>query len=384
MFITLALSVWAVMHAFVFWRLCSVPWIAAHFSRQTIWLTAFALWVSFPLARILETTKAGQLAIPLEIAASTWVGILFLLLCALLVVEVGTAGGWLFRKAAPALRGWAAVVGLMLSVIALSQGLRQPVIRNHEITLEALPPERDGLVIAHASDLHLGTSIGQRWLRKQVERINFLEPDIIVLVGDIVDGNAVRVEPLVPVLGQLRAPLGVFAVTGNHEYYAGVDQSVALFERAGLTVLRNRTITAAPGLAIAGVDDLSVRKQFGMRDDPLGSALNQATAGATILLSHSPVQTKRAAGLGVDLMLCGHTHNGQIWPFNYIVALRYPMIAGLYMAGSMQVLVSRGAGTWGPRMRLWKPGEILRITLRSGAAPLQTTTPHQASSPLPN
>jgi hypothetical protein len=154
-------------------------------------------------------------------------------------------------------------------------------------------------------------------------------------------------------------------VTGNHEYYAGLDRSVALLEAAGYTVLRDRAAAIAPGLVIAGVDDLGARKQFGLNDRVLGQALANRLPGAVVLLSHSPVQADKAAALGVGLMLSGHTHNGQIWPFNYLVRLSNPLVGGRYEVGGMTVIVGRGTGTWGPRMRLWQPGEILLITLRS-------------------
>jgi predicted MPP superfamily phosphohydrolase len=131
-------------------------------------------------------------------------------------------------------------------------------------------------------------------------------------------------------------------------------------------VLQNRWVRVRPGLVLAGVDDLTRHSRSGVPGDPLAKALAGLPSGsAVILLSHSPLQAERAAVAGAGLMLCGHTHGGQIWPFNYLVGLRYPMIAGRYAVGGTTVIVTRGAGTWGPRMRLWLPGEILRITLRS-------------------
>ena len=144
-------------------------------------------------------------------------------------------------------------------------------------------------------------------------------------------------------LQKLRAPLGVWAVTGNHEYYAGLERSVGLLEAAGYTVLRDRAAEIAPGLVLAGVDDLGARRQFGRTD-----------------------QADKAAAGGAGLMLSGHTHNGQIWPFNYLVRLSNPLVGGRYEIGGMPVIVGRGTGTWGPRMRLWRPSEIVRITLRAG------------------
>jgi hypothetical protein len=129
--------------------------------------------------------------------------------------------------------------------------------------------------------------------------------------------------------------------------------------------LRDRAAALAPGLVLAGVDDLGARRQFGGGEQAIERALAGRPPGAVVLLSHSPAQVKTAASLGVGLMLCGHTHNGQIWPFNYLVRLSNPLVGGRYEVGGMTVIVGRGTGTWGPRMRLWQPGEILLITLRS-------------------
>jgi uncharacterized protein len=232
------------------------------------------------------------------------------------------------------------------------------------VQLAGLPPERDGLVLVELSDLHLGTLINHNWMTRLVERVNELHPDLVVLVGDIVDGNVGRAEALRPVLSQLRAPLGVWAVTGNHEYYAGVEPCVRLFQDAGYTVLRDRPAQVVPGLVLAGVDDLTAKRQLKLDGKPMEKALALRPPGATILLSHSPWQADVAARLGAGLMLSGHTHNGQLWPFSALVRLRYPLIGGRYEVNGMPVIVCRGTGTWGPRMRLWLPGEIVRVKLR--------------------
>ena len=366
LFLTIVLGVWAAMHGYVLWRLASVPWVANHVSRRTLLVTAAALWTSYPLARILDSWNLRAVAAPLEFGAANWIGVLFLLLSALLITDVLTLGGWPLPRLAPSLRGWAVVVAGILSAIGLLQGLGPPVVRDYEVRLAGLPREHDGLMLVEVSDLHLGTLLGRGWMGRLVQEVNALRPDLVVVVGDVVDGNAGRVEPLLPALKGLRAPLGVWAVTGNHEYYAGLERCVRLFEEAGFSVLRDRAAAVAPGLVLAGVDDLTARQQYGLDDQPVDKALSNRPAGATILLSHSPWQAERAAAAGAGLMLSGHTHNGQIWPFNYLVRLRYPLLGGRYEVNGMAVIVCRGTGTWGPRMRLWWRSEIARITLRAG------------------
>ena len=370
LFLAVALTIWAMMHLYVFWRLSSVPWVAGHIAGRTLFITAAVLWASYPIARILDSWKLETLARPLEFVSANWIGILFLLLATLIATDLFTLGGWLLPRVAPMLPGWAAIAAVALSIIALVQGLRPPVVRHYEVALNGLPPGRDGLVLVAVSDLHLGTLLGRRWLSRVINQVHSLSPDIVVVVGDLIDGNVDRVEPLLPVLKQLRAPFGVWAVTGNHEYYAGVEPSVRLLQNAGFSVLRDCSSEVLPGLVFAGVDDFTARAQFGFDNrQPLATALAGRPAGAAILLSHSPAQTEQAAAAGVSLMLSGHTHNGQLWPFSYLVALRYPLLGGRYQVGGLSVIVCRGTGTWGPRMRLWRPSEIVRIKLKATTQP---------------
>jgi predicted MPP superfamily phosphohydrolase len=365
-FIAVALAIWAAVHGYVFWRLASVPVVAAHVPRRAVFWVAVALWTSYLVARTLNASKLTAVGAPLELFAANWVGVVFLLFVALLAADVVTLGGLVLSSQAPAIRGWAAAAALVLSALALVQGLRPPVVRDCEMRLAGLPPARDGLVLVAVSDLHLGTLIGERWMADLIRRVDGLKPDVVVIAGDLVDGEVGRLEALLPVLETLRAPLGVWAVTGNHEYYAGLGRSVQLLKDAGYTVLQDRWAEVAPGLVLAGVDDLTARRQFGRTDRPIEQALADRPPGATILLSHSPLQADTAAAAGVSLMLSGHTHDGQIWPFGYLVRLSYRLLGGRYEVGGMPVIVCRGTGTWGPRMRLWRPSEILRIRLRAG------------------
>ena len=135
-------------------------------------------------------------------------------------------------------------------------------------------------------------------------------------------------------------------------------------KEAGFELLRNRWAEVRPGLVLAGVDDPRGDRRAGQGSDSVQKALAGRPPGATIFLSHRPRQAERVSVAGVGLMLSGHTHGGQIWPFGYLVRFSYPLLEGWYEVGGMPVIVTRGTGTWGPRMRLWPPGEILRVTLR--------------------
>lgn len=362
-FIATVLLVWTAMNAYVFWRVGSlVAPYAGPWSRRS---AAILLWTSFPLARIFDRTAPAGLARAFDWFGSTWLGVLFLLTVFLLAADILTGFGRLWPAVARPLRIAASLAAVGLSAFAMFQALRPPVVVEHEVSLPGLPPERDGLRFVVISDLHLGTILGERWLGDLVDRIEALRPDAVFVVGDLVDGNVRRVEPLRPVLSRLRAPLGVFAVTGNHEYYAGLERSVRLLRDAGFTVLRDEASELVPGLWLAGVDDLTARRQYGETDHAVVAALERAASGPVILLSHSPLDAREAAAAGADLMVSGHTHAGQIWPFGYVSAIRYPLQAGPYRVDGMDVLVCRGTGTWGPRMRLFKPSEMFLVTLRA-------------------
>ena len=367
MFLLAALSIWTLMNAYVFARLWVTPGLDGAAGHRWLVAAALVLWSAYPLSRYLEHLHWTALSRPMELVGAAWMGTLLLALLAFLLVDLVTGFGWLLPRLAPPLRVAALAATVVLSLVGLGQGLRPPAVDDIDVTVPSLPGGRDALTIVAVSDLHLGTLLGSGWVTDVVDRVNALHPDLIAVVGDLIDGNVPRVEPMVPELRQLSAPLGVWAVTGNHEFYAGVEASVALFREAGFTVLRDRWQEAAPGLIIAGVDDLTARQQFGLPDHAVEAALADRPPGFTVLMSHTPWSVEKASALGAGLMLSGHTHDGQIWPFGYLVALRYPYLSGRFTAGAMTLVVGRGTGTWGPRMRLWRRSEILRVTLSRAA-----------------
>jgi predicted MPP superfamily phosphohydrolase len=222
-------------------------------------------------------------------------------------------------------------------------------------------------VLILASDFHLGTLLGKDWLAARIDQIQAQRPDIIVLCGDIVEGDDPSELEFLPLLRRLSAPLGVWAVTGNHEFHAGgLERGASLLEDTGFHVLHDRWAEMKPGLILAGVDDITSRRRRGEVSNFIGQALaNRPPGAATVLVSHTPWELGIAARAGVGLMLASHTHDGQIWPFGYVVGLTHPFLAGRYEVSGMTVIICRGTGTWGPHMRLWQRGEIIRITLRA-------------------
>lgn len=358
------LSVVTLMQLYVFWRIGSLPYLKSHYPKMLVILAGAGLWLFFALSRFVAHEHTGSFPKVIELIGMNWMAVVFLLFIALLAVEIITVFGILLSTWTPVLRCLALIVGLLLSTVAIVQGLRSPVIQDYEARLSGLPPELDGTVLVGMSDLHLGNLIGKAWLEERISQVEELKPDIIVLLGDIFEGHGQPAEELLTTLRQLSAPMGVWAVPGNHEFYGGNMASSSSMEFDGLHFLKNSWNEVHPGLVVAGVDDLTVNRGSS-GDKLLSKALAGHPPGATILLSHSPIKADKAAESGVGLMLSGHTHGGQIWPFGYLVKRFYPLFLGQYEVDGMAIIVCRGTGTWGPRMRLWLPGEIVRVTLHA-------------------
>jgi predicted MPP superfamily phosphohydrolase len=363
MFGIVLISLCSVLQVYVFWRAGSAPFLNRYVGTKTLAVAGVVLWLIFVLGRVFGHGGTGIVCATLEFLGMTWMGILLLMFVSILAVDLITLFGLIMPRIALRLRGVALLVGLALSAIALFQGLRPPMVEKYEVTLQGLPTGLDGTVLVGLSDLHLGSLIGDGWLKARIRQIKAMNPDMVVFLGDVFEGHGPPAAPLLSTFQELTAPLGVWAVPGNHESHG--DGNMALFQSAGYKLLRNRWAEVGPGLVLAGVEDLTHLNRRGMGGDPVAQALEGRPPLATILLSHTPWEAEKAAEAGVGLMLCGHTHGGQIWPFGYLVKIRYPLFEGRYEIGPMTVIVCRGTGTWGPRMRLWLPGEILCVTLRS-------------------
>lgn len=375
MFFLAILLIWALVHLYLYRRCASVP-LVARVPRWVRLLAFAALPLLYFLARIVAGLGWRRAALPLEFAGAEWMGIAFLLFMTMLALDVLTGFGALWPRHAPRLRTAALAAGLALSAVAIVQGVRAPAVTDYEVHLAHLPAAQDGTTLVFLSDTHLGSMLGERWLNARIAQVNALHPDLVLLGGDILEADEESEIELLPALRRLQAPLGVWAVTGNHELHFGREEhNGRVLDAAGARVLRDQWQELRPGLVLAGVDDLTSRRRFG----DIARYVDRALAGhppqsATILVSHTPWQAERAAADGAGLMLCGHTHGGQIWPFGYFARFTYPLFAGRYEVAGMTVIVGRGTGTWGPRMRLWRRAEIVRVTLRS-KAPLRASQP---------
>ncbi|MGW7614811.1 metallophosphoesterase [Streptomyces antimycoticus] len=241
--------------------------------------------------------------------------------------------------------------------------LRGPRVKRITVPLAKLPRRAHGFRIAVVSDIHLGPILGRAHTQRVVEAVNRTNPDLIAVVGDLVDGSVADLGPAAEPLRALRARHGSYFVTGNHEYYSGADAWVDHVRELGLRPLENER-TELPGFDLAGVNDVAGESE-GQGPD-FGKALGgRDRSRASVLLAHQPVVIHDAVKAGVDLQLSGHTHGGQLWPGTYVAELANPTAAGLERYGDTQLYVTRGAGAWGPPVRVGAPPDVTVVELAS-------------------
>ncbi|MFD3493440.1 metallophosphoesterase [Streptomyces sp. NPDC058690] len=267
---------------------------------------------------------------------------------------------------ARAVGGAAAVAGLGTVGYGTYGVLRGPRVKRVTVPLAKLPRSAHGFRIAVVSDIHLGPVLGRAHTQRIVDTINRTQPDLIAVVGDLVDGTVADLGPAAEPLAGLTARHGAFFVTGNHEYFSGAAQWVDHVRELGLHPLENARVEM-DGFDLAGVNDIAGESE-GQGPDFERALGDRDRTRASVLLAHQPVVIDDAVAHGVDLQLSGHTHGGQLWPGNYLAELANPTVAGLERYGDTQLYVSRGAGAWGPPVRVGAPSDITVVQLASRQA----------------
>ena len=258
---------------------------------------------------------------------------------------------------------------VMISIIILTAGYISAghiAIRHMDININKSSSSVSDLRIVHVSDMHLGSIIQNSHLEELVSLINSQNPDLVLFTGDIVDEGCgpVITNRMGDELLKIRSRYGIFAVTGNHEYIGGAEEAVSCFSGYGIHFLRDSFIKVA-GVCLAGREDLSIKRFTGRKRLSLKKIISQVELNMPIILmDHQPFNIAEARENNVDLFLSGHTHNGQLWPFNYIVEMIYPIAYGYAMSGNTQVYVSAGCGTWGPPIRTSSRPEIITFDIK--------------------
>jgi uncharacterized protein len=312
-----------------------------------------------------------EYAVGLNYTAYLWFALMLYLGLALLVGELVRPAIRVSPERRRFLSGSIAAVAGVAAVGTVTYGAivaRRPRVERREVVLDRLDPAFDGFTVAAVSDIHLGPLVDADDLRGFVATINAAGPDVVAVVGDLVDGQAGEIGGYAEPLRDLVAD--TYFVTGNHEYYSGVTGWVEYLPTLGVRVLRNERVTLRRGAAtlhLAGCDD-RVAAASGVPGH--GFDLDKALAGKpadepVVLLAHQPVMVDQASRAGVDLQISGHTHGGQLTPLTHVALFDQPVLAGLTRIGPTWLYVTRGLGFWGPPVRVGSPPEITLLTLRA-------------------
>ncbi len=346
LFLAFFMSVYGGMNFYVLARLAALlSW------KRTPWFYAawLALSLSYLAAAVISRNLPGVLARLVYLGASLWMGFMFITMTILVVYDILRIP---LRLNHPRAGIIVLCLGLLLSLFAFINALFLRV-RRHDISSSRIT---ESLVIAHISDLHLGPILRQRAFRRIVGKVNSLNPDLILITGDLLDGPYDMCPADMAPLRDFTAP--AFMITGNHERYAGPAAVEHLLLHTSLQLLSDQTVEFR-GVDITGIGDSD-------RRDHLKFILSDKIRNPeryNIALYHRPTGAADAAAWGADLMLCGHTHAGQIFPFNFIVGFFFRPVRGRHDINGMNLIVSTGTGTWGPPMRLGSSSEINLICL---------------------
>lgn len=372
-FFSVVLTIYSLSNTYIFFKGYNV---LAPIRELRIWYTVLFILLasSFIAGKFLEALHSSVLSDVLNIIGGFWLG---LMLYATLFLFLSDVAGLILKIPGilnPAntagYRKWAFLVTLGLSLIFIIAGFINaivPVTREYNLTINKSAGEIKTLRIAAVSDIHLGSVIRKRSVRKLSVTLEKLKPDLILLLGDIVDGE---IGPVLrgDLLGYFKWPQtreGLFAITGNHEYIGGAKKTIPYIESKGIKVLKDETVTLTGGIQLTGRLDRDSYRFAGKERLPLNELMkNTDKSKPLILLDHQPFDLGVTEQNGVDLQLSGHTHNGQMWPLNYFIRSMYELGYGYLRKGNTHFIVSSGYGLWGPRIRLGSRSEVLLINLK--------------------
>ncbi len=368
--ISVIFSIYGLANYYIFIRGLHALRLTGGFRTAYI-VTFIFLAVSFIAAMFLERADVIILGKPLSWIGSFWLGafVYFLLIIAaidlLRLVNhfIHYFPSLITSNPAQAARVTAYSVISVVALLVIYGFVNAHIIRvrTFDIKVAKEAGGRKTLDIAMASDIHLSSIINNGRIAAIVNKLNSLNPDIVLLPGDIVDGdlNPVVRQNLGEALRQIKAPLGVWAITGNHEYIGGAEKACKYISEHGVKMLRDSTVFIDSSFYIVGREDRSDRKR-----KPLIELMqNVDKKYPIILMDHQPFHLEEAEENGVDLQLSGHTHYGQMWPFNYITDMVYELAYGYLVKGSTHIYVSSGVGTWGPPLRIVANPEIVNFRL---------------------
>lgn len=379
-FFSIVLVIYSLVNIYIFFKgYGAIP--ALHNNKLLYSLVFFFLAAIFIAAKFLEARHSSVITDALNIMGGFWLafmlyGFMFFFLSDIILLIlriprlISSENIVIYRK-------WAFIITVSLSAVFILGGFINaiiPVVKEYNITINKPAGNVKSLRIAAVSDIHLGSIIRQRSIQKLSVILKKIEPDLVLLLGDIVDGE------IGPVLrGDLLQYFygpdshdGLYAITGNHEFIGGGSKTIPYIESKGIRVLKDEMVILEGGIQLIGRIDRDSFRFYGKERLPLNQLMKQAdTTKPVILLDHQPFHLGESAKAGVDLQLSGHTHNGQMWPLNYITAKIYELSYGYLKKGNSHFIVSSGYGLWGPRVRSGSRSEVLLINITFNGAEMQ-------------
>ena len=371
-FFSIVLTIYSLVNIYLYYKgYKALP--ALQNNRHLYTITFFLLAVLFIVAKILESKHSSVITDAFNIIGGFWLafmlyGFLFFLLSDIILLILRIPG-ILKGDSILIYRKWSFIIIASTSVLLIAGGFINaiiPVTREYNITINKPAGELKTLRIAAVSDIHLGSIIRKRSLKKMSQMIKDMKPDIVLLLGDIVDGE------IGPVLrGDLlqyftwpECTDGLYAITGNHEFIGGASRTIPYIESKGIRVLKDEIVTLPGGIQLIGRIDRDSFRFYRKERMQLGELMKQVDiTKPVILLDHQPFHLDESEKYGVDLELSGHTHNGQMWPLNHVTALIYELSYGYLKKGNSQFIVSSGYGLWGPRVRSGSRSEVMMINV---------------------
>jgi hypothetical protein len=379
LFIFIFFAIYAFLHGYVLWK------VQRAFPDAGGWLVVlgafFVLMMIGPIAvQLVQSSGHVRLGHALGLVWYSWMAVIWWLFVLTLASDTWNLAARSLASFWPAAHGvilsdrWALLGSVALVVIAAVVSVREAQeirLTTVEVSTRRLPPGSAPIRIVQLSDLHLGINTGLRRLERAAQLVRDARPDLLVSTGDLSDSRVEYFPELAAVLHDLEAPLGKLAITGNHEFYLGIEDATAFHQAAGFRLLRGEAVTVGPGLCVAGVDDPAGQGLHVPCFLDERAVLPQAGSGRlTVLLKHRPVVDSASVGR-FDVQLSGHTHGGQIFPFHIFTYLTFKFVTGLHAlpGGESWIYVSRGLGTWGPPMRLGAPPEVTLIILKPAEGP---------------
>jgi len=344
--------------------------------RKAVLLSLILLLALFPVSKIWTRYDFNSFNQLLTLFSAVWMGLTLLLI----LLAVGSdLFHFLYRRISlPSALYWSRSLSYRrLLVVGITSGgitlggyafweAHNIEITRVEIPLRHLPPDLDGLSIVQISDVHYGVLQENGRLSDIVNQVNDLQPDLVVITGDLVDEAVSHMEEMAVPLANLKSRLGVIGIMGNHEFFAGANRAETIMRRAGIQVLRNEIKVLPGGLQVLGIDDPTFYKRRGLPLPDFDRLVKQLDPERpSILLYHQPQHFEEVAAAGIGLQLSGHIHGPQFLPMIPLIRILYPRFRGLYHMEDSYLYVSRGVGTGGPPMRLGSPPELVYICLRS-------------------